>query len=581
MTMLLRISITLVCSLLLASTAGAQLASQTALVGTVTDSGGGVMPGAQVLAVNLGTKDTFETTTNDEGYFQIPFVRPGRYEITVTLQGFQTFKTTGVEVATNQVVRTNATLQPGGVAETVNVEARAQVLNTDSATIAETIGETAIEELPLNGRNVWNLATTTPGVLNAGTSDIGQSFRGAGQREIQNGLSLDGISASSNLLAMTSMRPISDAMTEVSVQTGSTSAEYGSYLGVHINVVTKSGTNDLHGAVWHFYQGDALDSRGYFDNPTAPKNPRERNQFSFQADGPLVLPFYDGHNKTFFMAAYEGVAVAVAVDLVCDGADGADAAGQLHGGHDARSGIRSPTSRSRATSFPVACSMPTSLDLLAVLPRGEPAGAGVQSSRHALGDRRRRPAAAARRSEPERQNTALRPLQLVRHLRQPLEAMPVTGVTQPRVNHNTLVSYTHTLRPDLHNDFRIGYHRIDFDTLNYFSINGVSFSRRRSRHSRLRRRRAVQQPRHPEHQHQQLFRAGRGRHELVPVRHDLPDVERAGLHPRIAQRSCRLRSAAAGDRTPSGQRPARPLRLHRRHERPFRGRFHARPARAR
>ena len=96
-----------------------------------------------------------------------------------------------------------------------------------------------VAELPLSGgRNVWSLAGTTPGVL-GGTS----SFTGAGQRNIQNSLSMDGINSAANLLTATSMRPIADAVTEVQVQTGSTSAEYGSYLGVHVNVVTKSGTN--------------------------------------------------------------------------------------------------------------------------------------------------------------------------------------------------------------------------------------------------------------------------------------------------------------------------------------------------
>ena len=160
----------------------------------------------------------------------------------------------------------------------------------------------------MQGRNVWSLAQTTPGVLSAGTSDIGQSFRGAGQREIQNSLALDGINSSANLLAATSMRPIAEAVTEIQVQTGSTSAEFGSYLGVHINVVTKSGTNNLHGSVFHFAQDDSLDSRGYFDNPALPKNPRDRKQFGAQVDGPIVIPgLYDGRNKTFFMGAYEGV----------------------------------------------------------------------------------------------------------------------------------------------------------------------------------------------------------------------------------------------------------------------------------
>ncbi|MGH9374409.1 MAG: carboxypeptidase regulatory-like domain-containing protein, partial [Vicinamibacterales bacterium] len=306
--MLRRVSSFLVLGLLLASTASAQLASQTALVGTVTDSAGLVLPGASVTAVNAGTKDTYEATTNSEGYYHIQFVRTGRYDITVTVQGFQTFRATGVDVGTNQVVRTNAALQVGGINESVNVEASAQVLDTDSATVSETIGERAIVDLPVSGRNVWSLASTTPGVLTGNNSDIGLSFRGAGQREIQNSLSLDGINSSSNLLAATSMRPIADAVTEVQVQTGSTSAEYGSYLGVHINVVTKSGTNTPHGSVFEYFQGDALESRGYFDNRDVPKNPRERHQFGFQMDGPVLIPkLYDGRNKTFFMAAYEGV----------------------------------------------------------------------------------------------------------------------------------------------------------------------------------------------------------------------------------------------------------------------------------
>ncbi len=291
-----------------ATPAAAQLASQTALVGTVTDSGGAVVPGAQVVAVNTGTKDTYETTTNAEGYYNIQFVRTGTYEITVSVTGFQTFKATGVQVTGNQVVRTDGVLKIGNLTESVNVEARAQVLTTDSATVSETIGKRAIVELPLNGRNVWSLAATTPGVLAGINSDIGLSFRGAGQREIQNSLSLDGINASANLLASTSMRPIADAVEEIQIQTGSTSAEYGSYLGVAINVVTKSGTNTMHGSAFNFFKDDALNSRGWYENPANPKNPLRSNQFGFETEGPVMIPgLYDGHNKTFFMGAYEGV----------------------------------------------------------------------------------------------------------------------------------------------------------------------------------------------------------------------------------------------------------------------------------
>src|SRR5207249_2589619 len=257
-----------------------------------------------------------------------------------------------------------------------------------------------------NGRNVWNLATTAPGVIAAPQSDIGLSFRGAGQREIQNSLSLDGINSSSNLLAATSMRPIADAVTEIQVQTGSTSAEYGSYLGVHINVVTKSGTNDLHGSLFHFQQDESLDARNYFDNPALPKNPRSSKQFGAELDGPLVIPgVYNGHNRTFFMVAYEGV-------------------------------------RGQAITSPIA-SVPTALMR--------------QGNFSEISTPIRNPATG----EPFPDNV------------NPLNALiPIVAVTQPRTNKNWLFGYTHTLRPNLYNDFRIGYHHIDFDTLNQFAVNG-------------------------------------------------------------------------------------------------------------
>jgi Carboxypeptidase regulatory-like domain len=468
------ISLLLGLVLCLATSAWAQLASQTALVGTVTDSGGLVVPGAQVVAVNMGTTDTYEATTNSEGYYNIQFVRPGRYVITVTIPGFQTFKATGVEVGTNQVVRTNATLQVGGVTESVNVSAEAQVLDTDRATVSATIGERAIVELPLSGRNVWNLASTTPGVLGGLNSDIGLSFRGAGQREIQNSLSLDGINSSSNLLAATSMRPIADAVTEIQVQTGSTSAEYGAYLGVHINVVTKSGSNAPHGAVFEFYQGDALDERGYFENRALPKNPRERNQFGAQMDGPVVIPgLYDGRNKTFFMGAYEGVRGEAITSPFASVPTALMRQGNFS---EISTAIRNPFTGQPFPGNVIPRSMldPVSLDLLQYYPEANRAGTANNLQ------------APSANSDNVDQVLARVDQNLGNKIRLNVRynwhdsfagnvfnaAIPVTAVTQPRVNKNWLFSYTHTLRPNLLNDFRIGYHRIDFDTVNPFYVNG-------------------------------------------------------------------------------------------------------------
>jgi len=362
-------------------------------------------------------------------------------------------------------------LKVGGLAESVSVEARAQVLTTDSASVSETIGKRAIVELPLNGRNVWSLASTTPGVLAGINSDIGLSFRGAGQREIQNSLSLDGINSSANLLASTSMRPIADAVEEVQVQTGSTSAEYGSYLGVAINVVTKSGTNALHGSAFNFFKDDALNSRGWYENPANPKNPLQSNQFGFEVEGPVVIPgLYDGHNKTFFMGAYEGVraeslsptTASVPTALMRQGNFSEVSTpirnpftGQNFPGNVIPQSMLSPVSLNVLQYFPAANTTGTASNLATTASNEDNIDQFLGRVDQNVGNKIR---LYGRYNWHDSRNTSI-------------GATPALGVTQPRVNKNTLVTYSHTLKPTLFNDFRIGYHRLDFDTLNPFAVN--------------------------------------------------------------------------------------------------------------
>jgi hypothetical protein len=475
-----RLSLFLSFVLILSTSAWAQLANQTALVGTVTDTAGLVVPGAQVVAVNVGTQSTYQAVTNADGSYTIPFVGIGKYDITITLSGFQTFTASGVEVATNQVVRTNAVMRVGGLAESVKVEASAQVLDTDRAAISERIGERQVVDLPIIGRNVWSLASTTPGVLGGLNSDIGLSFRGAGQREIQNSLSLDGINSSANLLAATSMRPIADAVEEIQVQTGSTSAEYGSYLGVHINVVTKSGTNDLHGSLFEFFQDDALDARGYFENRANPKNPRRRNQFGGQSGGPVVIPgLYDGHNRTFFMGAYEGIRGEAITSPFASVPTVLMRQGNFS---ELKTAIRNPFTGQPfpGNVIPSALLSPVSLKLLDYYPLPNQPATAIIGANNFQGP-------SANTDNVDQVLTRV-DQNLGNKIRLSVRynwhdsfnsnvfnaAIPVTAITQPRVNKNWLFSYTHTLRPNLHNDFRIGYHRIDFDTLNPFAVSGGS-----------------------------------------------------------------------------------------------------------
>ena len=472
--MLRRFFVTLVVCMGGATGAWAQLAEQTGLVGTVTDSGGGVIPGAAVTAVNVETKDTYETLTNDQGQYNIPNVRIGRYSLTIALQGFKTFQVTGFQVAGNQVVRHDAVLDVGERTETVTVEGKAVVLATDRAALSQTIDARAVSELPISGRNVWSLASTTPGVLAGNTSDIGFSFRGAGQRSIQNNMTLDGISSSSNLLAMTSMRPIQDAVEEVQVQTGSTSAEYGSFLGVHVNVVTKAGTNDFHGSAYEFFQNESLNARGYFDNRAIAKNPSERDQYGAVLGGPVVIPgLYDGHNRTFFMGAWEGIRqdeqtspiVSVPTEKMRRG-DFSEISTQ----------IRNPFTRENFAGniIPTALLSPISQQLLQYYPLANmPGTASNYQGPAADKDKHDQVLFRADQNIGTRVRLSFRYSWLDSYEVLSPSALEIQPVWQPRVNKNWLGSYTHSLGSNLHNDFRIGYHRMDVDTLNYFWVNGI------------------------------------------------------------------------------------------------------------
>ena len=295
----------------------AQLATSTSLVGTVSDASGKTVPGAKVTAVNTGTRDTYAATTNEQGYYNFPFVTIGNYNLAIEQPGFQISRVMAIPVSMNQVVRTDVVLKVGNIVESVTVQATASAIKTDDATVSETITTRAVAELPLRTRDPMQLATTTPGViLGPKTSETatppGTDFVGAGTREIQNSLSLDGISIMNNLITNTPTRPMVEAVQEVEVQTGTYSAQYGAYLGVHINMVTKSGTNQIHGAFVEFLRNQVLDARSFFTlptpaNPQARKPPLRQNNFGVEVDGPIYIPkLYNGKNRSFFLASYEG-----------------------------------------------------------------------------------------------------------------------------------------------------------------------------------------------------------------------------------------------------------------------------------
>ena len=253
----------------LATSMCAQVANNTALVGTVVDSAGSAIAGAKVTAVEESTGVVYPGTTSAQGYYSIKFIPPGTYDITVEQTSFTKLTKTGTIVPIDQAVRTDFTLKVGSETQSVTVSASTPPIPTDDATLGETFNTEAVQDLPLIGHNALEIAATASNVTIGPSSGYygvppGEDFIGAGQREIQSSMTLDGVSIMNNLITLAPARPSSDMISEVQMQSGNYPAQYGSYLGLHVNLVSKSGTNDLHGAVYDYIQNTALNAHQFF-----------------------------------------------------------------------------------------------------------------------------------------------------------------------------------------------------------------------------------------------------------------------------------------------------------------------------
>ena len=289
----------------------AQIANNTSLVGTVTDPTGNVISGGKVTAVEVSTKVQSTAMTNSSGYYAITFIAPGTYNISVSMNGFESVTKTGVVVPIDQAIRTDFALPVGSTQTEVTVSATTPPLSTDDATLGETFDKVAVENLPISGHNALDVATMASNVyIDSATSyqgnPPGERIEGAGQRAIQNSLSLDGVSIINDLIGTTPNHPAADMISETQMQSGNYPAQYGAYLGVHINLVSKGGTNDLHGEGYDYVENTAMDAGAFTALPGAKKQVLHYNQYGFNAGGPIVLPkLYNGRNKTFFFGSYE------------------------------------------------------------------------------------------------------------------------------------------------------------------------------------------------------------------------------------------------------------------------------------
>jgi outer membrane receptor protein involved in Fe transport len=454
----------------------AQLANTTSLVGTVTDSAGAAMPDVSITAVNTATQDTYKVATNSDGNYTIAFPRIGAYRIEATHAGFQTMTKTGITVDQNQTVRTDFALQVGQVSQNIEVKATTPPISTDDASIREVVGQQAVADLPLNGRDPLQIATLTAGVLPgqkaANGVPPGEDFIGAGTREIQNSVSLDGIAIMNNLITTTPYHPSPDAIAEFEVQTGTYSAQYGAYLGAHLNLVTKSGSNDLHGALWEFFRNDTLDARNFFLSPTAPKAPLRQNQFGFELGGPVWIPkLYDGRNKTFFMIDYEGLRLiknvtqldTVLTPLMRQGnfseAKQLKAVnGQTFPGNIIPPSLISPQAVKALQYMPLPNLPGITNNLTASFPNNDRYNQTIGRLDQNIGSNIRLFFRYAWNNE--------------QYLTGATSTFNQT--TLPVQTRNWVVGYTQTLTPNMVNDFRIGRQHLITDALNYWYTNNLT-----------------------------------------------------------------------------------------------------------
>jgi len=470
----------------------AQVANNTSLVGTVTDANGTVM-GAKVTAVNVGTNDTYWATTDEQGNYSITFVREGTYTITTEQTGFRTLVQKGIFVENNRTVRTDIRLEVGSVSQSVVVNATVPPISTDEATLAETISSRSVVDLPLNGRDTLKLAATTSNVIIGPKSSQtgvppGEDFIGAGQREITNSLTLDGITIMNNLITVTHVVPSADAVEEVQVQNGNYTAQYGSYMGVHVNLASKSGTNGLHGALFEFLRNDMFDAHSFFDRPGSPKKPLHLNQFGVEADGPVYLPkLYNGRNKAFFTASYEGLRqikspsqLGTTLTQAMRGGDfsslcrsGFSASGLCNDAEPSHQ-IYDPTTHSPYPGNIIPSTQLSSVAqaLLQFYPLPNIAGTNTFSGPVASN------VSTNQTLERMDQNFGDKIRLFVRYDWQNTTIFggsitPTGGSYGPANNRNIAIGYTHIITGGLVNDFRFGRNHLMTNNLNYWTVNGL------------------------------------------------------------------------------------------------------------
>jgi outer membrane receptor protein involved in Fe transport len=292
---------------LLSSQAFAQATISFALLnGTVTDEAGRTVARAAITVRALDTNQTFSATSNEAGYYAVPNLPPGRYELTVTSSGFGKYTKTGLVLSVGQTATMDVTMKVAAITEQVTVTTEAPAVETTRTEVSQVIDTKQITTLPISGRLFTDFALLTPSVATSRTS-LGTTFTEfevtqisfGGMRSFSNEITVDGADFVNTITGVQRATPPQDAVQEFRVVNNSFGAEYGRALGGIVNIVTKSGTNELHGSLYDYLQSSAADARSLLQPAPLPHELRE-NQFGGTLGGPIRK------DKTFFFLNYEG-----------------------------------------------------------------------------------------------------------------------------------------------------------------------------------------------------------------------------------------------------------------------------------
>jgi len=298
------LAITLFVSLLCSP---AQAQEQGSISGTITDSSNAPMAGVRLTVTDGRTNVSRTTTTNSAGLYVISDLVPDPYTVTAEMKGFKRAERSAFTLEVAQTARVDLQLQIGDVTESVSVEAAPPLLATTEATVGQVIGPVMMSQLPLNDRNYLQLALLSPGTgtygkssfYNSALTDNAGSVISGSAGEDRNAFSLDGADIKSYLING-SFVPSIEAVEEFKIETTPYSAELGTSPGAQILLITKNGTNQIHGSAYEFLRNSFFDAKNYFDNPDQPIPELRKNQFGATIGGPIVK------DRLFYFTDYEG-----------------------------------------------------------------------------------------------------------------------------------------------------------------------------------------------------------------------------------------------------------------------------------